>query len=52
MAEADFGGELVALVDHGFGIGGAGLEGLGEHVGGELVEVGGGFGGQEGSSGR
>ena len=44
LAEADAGGELVALVDDGFGVGGAGLEGAGEDIGGELLEVGGGDG--------
>ncbi len=34
LAEADAGGELVALVEDGFGVGGSGLEGAGEYVGG------------------
>jgi hypothetical protein len=44
VAEANLGGELVAFVDDRFGVSGAGLEGAGEDVGGELLEVGGGFG--------
>jgi hypothetical protein len=39
LAEADAGGELVALVDDGFGVCGAGLKGAGEDIGGELGEV-------------
>ena len=44
LAEADAGVELVALVEDGFGVGGAGLQGAGEHVGGELLQIGGGDG--------
>ena len=42
LAEADERGELVAFVDDGFGVGGSGFEGVGEDVGGELLEIGGG----------
>ncbi len=44
LAEADDGGELVAFVEDGFGVGGSGLEGAGEDVGGDGLEVGGGLG--------
>jgi hypothetical protein len=51
LAETDQGGELVAFVDDGLGVGGPGAEGAGEDIGGELVEVGGdGFGRQGASS--
>ena len=43
LAETDEGGELIALVDDGFGVGGPGAEGAGEDIGGELLEVGGGW---------
>jgi hypothetical protein len=39
LAEADAGGELVALIDDGLGVRGAGLEGAGEDIGGEPFEV-------------
>ncbi len=42
LAETDEGGELIALVDDGFGVRGPGAEGAGEDIGGELLEVGGG----------
>lgn len=42
VAETDLGGEFVALVDDGLGVGRSGFEGSGEDVGGELLQVGGG----------
>ena len=40
LAEADQRGELIALVEDGFGVGGSGLQGAGDDVGGELLEIG------------
>jgi len=42
LAETDEGGELIALIEDDFGVGGPGAEGAGENIGGELAEVGGG----------
>jgi hypothetical protein len=39
VAETDQGGEFVALTDDRFGVGGAGAQGLGYYVGGELPKV-------------
>src|SRR6185437_12930593 len=44
LAEANLGGELVAFVEDGFGVSGAGLDSSADDVRGELEEVGGGEG--------
>ncbi len=43
LAEADESGELVALIDDGFGVGCSGFQGAGEDVGGDVFEIGSGL---------